>query len=179
MGNVIGALTLESDSANVSGDAVTGSKRHIPYRDSKLTRLLQESLAGNSKTVLILAISCLKSSCVESMATLRFGERARRLRTKPNNVHLIGESSSSSRQQTSSAAEVASLQRALSEARSEIYRLSEVIADLSRPSQAAICCSCNQEFGDENAVAVGMSPVALFFMLFICVNIPSTHRLQD
>ena len=56
---------------------------HIPFRDSKLTRLLQDSLGGNAKTVLILAIASSKLHQQESINTLKFGERARQLTTKP------------------------------------------------------------------------------------------------
>jgi len=50
LGNVIKALTDKKS-------------RHVPYRDSKLTRVLQESLGGNAKTALI--INCSPSRCVE------------------------------------------------------------------------------------------------------------------
>jgi kinesin family protein 5 len=48
-------------------------KGHIPYRDSKLTRLLQESLGGNSQTSLILACSMCTYNDKETVDTLRFG----------------------------------------------------------------------------------------------------------
>lgn len=75
LGNVINALTLGS------GPGATAA--HIPYRDSKLTRLLQDSLSGNAKTLLILTLSLSSCHLQESIATLRFGERARKLKTAP------------------------------------------------------------------------------------------------
>lgn len=59
-----------------------GSKAHIPYRDSKLTRLLSDSLGGNSKTALILACSPAYDSVRETYSTLQFGQRAKRLKNE-------------------------------------------------------------------------------------------------
>jgi regulator of replication initiation timing len=53
------------------------------YRDSKLTRVLQDSLRGNSRIVLIVTISSSVEHTSETLATLRFGERAKRLTTRP------------------------------------------------------------------------------------------------
>jgi kinesin family protein 5 len=61
--------------------ALTDDKStHIPYRDSKLTRILQDSLGGNSKTVLIVAVSPNSYNVTESVSTLRFGMRAKNIR---------------------------------------------------------------------------------------------------
>ncbi|PKY56924.1 kinesin-domain-containing protein [Rhizophagus irregularis] len=61
---------------------VDGKSTHIPYRDSKLTRILQESLGGNSRTTLI--INCSPSSFdeAETLRTLRFGMRAKNIKNK-------------------------------------------------------------------------------------------------
>lgn len=53
-----------------------------PYRDSKLTRILQESLGGNSKTSLIITCSPAKYNLEETLGTLRFGARAKRVKNK-------------------------------------------------------------------------------------------------
>lgn len=58
---------------------------HIPYRDSKLTRILQESLGGNSRTTLIINVSPGLDSVSETFSTLRFGSRAKKIQ---NNVHV-------------------------------------------------------------------------------------------
>lgn len=75
LGNVISALSLES-------------RIHIPYRDSKLTRLLQDSLGGNSRTILIACICPTKSNTHESTNTLLFANRAKNVtqRVKANVV---------------------------------------------------------------------------------------------
>ncbi|KAI7289969.1 Kinesin heavy, partial [Hortaea werneckii] len=59
-----------------------GRSSHIPYRDSKLTRILQESLGGNSRTTLIINCSPSSYNDAETMSTLRFGERAKTIKQK-------------------------------------------------------------------------------------------------
>lgn len=61
--------------------SLTTSADHIPYRDSKLTRLLQESLSGNFKTALIVTCSPHVRNLEETISSLRFGERAGALKT--------------------------------------------------------------------------------------------------
>uniref|UniRef100_A0A1A8NYY5 Kinesin motor domain-containing protein n=1 Tax=Nothobranchius rachovii TaxID=451742 RepID=A0A1A8NYY5_9TELE len=71
LGNVISAL----------GDR---SKRstHVPYRDSKLTRLLQDSLGGNSQTMMIACISPSDRDFMETLNTLKYANRARNIKNK-------------------------------------------------------------------------------------------------
>jgi len=70
LGNVISAL-------------VAGKGRHIPYRDSKLTRLLQDSLGGNVKCVMIAALSPASDNYEETLSTLRYANRAKNIKNKP------------------------------------------------------------------------------------------------
>ena len=70
LGNVITALC-------------DGKSQHIPYRDSKLTRLLQDSLGGNTKTVMIAALSPANYNYDETMSTLRYADRAKKIKNKP------------------------------------------------------------------------------------------------
>jgi hypothetical protein len=56
-----------------------GKEAHVPYRDSKLTRLLQDSLGGNAKTVLIATISPSRANADESISTLKFADRAKQV----------------------------------------------------------------------------------------------------
>ena len=69
LGQVINALT-------------DGKSTHIPYRDSKLTRILQESLGGNSRTSLIVTCSPSAFNENETVSTLRFGQRAKQIKNK-------------------------------------------------------------------------------------------------
>ena len=70
LGMVINALT-------------DGKSMHIPYRESKLTRVLTESLGGNAKTCLIITCSPSSYNESETLSTLRFGTRAKKIRNKP------------------------------------------------------------------------------------------------
>uniref|UniRef100_A0A1Q3G2W0 Kinesin-like protein n=1 Tax=Culex tarsalis TaxID=7177 RepID=A0A1Q3G2W0_CULTA len=75
LGNVISAL-------------VDGKSTHIPYRNSKLTRLLQDSLGGNSKTVMCASVSPADSNYVETISTLRYACRAKSIQ---NLAHINDE----------------------------------------------------------------------------------------
>jgi len=63
--------------------ALTEKKAHVPYRDSKLTRLLSDSLGGNSKTHLIVTCSPALFNIEETISTLRFGSIAQQIKNKP------------------------------------------------------------------------------------------------
>ena len=60
-----------------------GKSTHIPYRDSKLTRLLQESLGGNCLTNLIINISPSSHNESETFSSIRFGTRAKTIKNEP------------------------------------------------------------------------------------------------
>uniref|UniRef100_A0A6Q2ZHV3 Kinesin motor domain-containing protein n=1 Tax=Esox lucius TaxID=8010 RepID=A0A6Q2ZHV3_ESOLU len=72
LGNVISALGDESKKGSF-----------VPYRDSKLTRLLQDSLGGNSHTLMIACVSPADSNIEETLNTLRYADRARKIKNKP------------------------------------------------------------------------------------------------
>uniref|UniRef100_A0A0K6SAM5 Kinesin motor domain-containing protein n=1 Tax=Chromera velia CCMP2878 TaxID=1169474 RepID=A0A0K6SAM5_9ALVE len=80
LGNVICALTAES-AGNMGGR--DGRDSHVPYRDSKLTRILQDSLGGNSKTVMIACVSGAVADLTESVNTIRYASRARNIKNSP------------------------------------------------------------------------------------------------
>jgi hypothetical protein len=64
-------------------NALTSNGKVIPYRDSKLTRLLKHSLGGNSKTLFIACVNPSDDNCKESLATLRYATRAKQIKNKP------------------------------------------------------------------------------------------------
>jgi len=70
LGNVIAALTDQRPRA------------HIPYRDSKLTRLLEDSLGGNCKTTMMAMISPASEGFGESISTLKFATRAKKIKNE-------------------------------------------------------------------------------------------------
>lgn len=63
--------------------ALVDGRSHVPYRDSKLTRILQDSLGGTTKTLMIAAISPADYNYAESMQTLRYANRAKTIKNKP------------------------------------------------------------------------------------------------
>ncbi|MCL4117961.1 UNVERIFIED_CONTAM: hypothetical protein GTU68_051955 [Idotea baltica] len=62
---------------------VQGKGTFIPYRDSKLTRLLQDSLGGNAKTIMVATISGNSSNIDESISTLKYASRAKYITNAP------------------------------------------------------------------------------------------------
>lgn len=72
LGNVISALGSEKQ-----------NNGHVSYRDSKLTRLLQDSLGGNSMTLMIACVSPADYNCDETIGTLQYADRAKKIKNKP------------------------------------------------------------------------------------------------
>ncbi|GMT19443.1 hypothetical protein PFISCL1PPCAC_10740, partial [Pristionchus fissidentatus] len=63
--------------------ALSSEEKHIPYRDSKITRLLQDSLGGSSYTVMIACVSPADSNGEETLSTLRYADRVKSIKNKP------------------------------------------------------------------------------------------------
>jgi len=97
LGNVISALSDEarrraraasaggasSGATPNSGDRPPGAMPHIPYRQAKLTRLLQEALGGNSRTVMVACVSSSSQDMDETLNTLKYAQRAMSIRNRP------------------------------------------------------------------------------------------------
>jgi len=64
-------------------DKATANGQRIPYRDSKLTRLLQESLGGHCKTCVIATLSPSVLAAEESLSTLNYAQNAQGIQNKP------------------------------------------------------------------------------------------------
>ena len=122
LGNVISALSAEAEdqqqqpATHPCADgpppaAKPPAPRHIPYRDSKLTRLLQDSLGGNSRTVMVACVSPADSNLEETLNTLKYAGRARNIKNTPT-VNS-----------DSSAEEVVRLRQQLSQAQATIRSL--------------------------------------------------------
>uniref|UniRef100_A0A3B5KAF0 Kinesin family member 21B n=1 Tax=Takifugu rubripes TaxID=31033 RepID=A0A3B5KAF0_TAKRU len=99
LGNVISAL----------GDQ-TKKGGHVPYRDSKLTRLLQDSLGGNSRTLMIACVSPSDRDFMETLNTLKYANRARNIKNK-----VVVNQDKTSQQISALRAEIARLQMELTE----------------------------------------------------------------
>jgi len=76
LGNVINALADEKR-------ALKEKKIHVPYRQSKLTRLLQDALGGNSQTLFLACVSPSDTNASETLSTLNYANRARNIRNAP------------------------------------------------------------------------------------------------
>jgi len=74
-------LTLGTVIAKLT-ETQTGADAHIPYRDSKLTRLLQTSLSGDARVAVICTITLSRSHAAETLSTLKFGRRCKMVVTK-------------------------------------------------------------------------------------------------
>lgn len=82
--NINKSLLALGNILNVLSDENSKNKPlHVPYRDSKLTRLLKDSLGGNSHTLMVACVSTSDSHTVETLNTLRYAERARKIKNKP------------------------------------------------------------------------------------------------
>lgn len=96
-------------------------RHHVPYRDSKLTRILKDSFGGNSKTVMITNVSPSSAQYEETLNTLKYANRAKNIRTKvTKNVKSVDE-------------HVAEYQRIIHELRSEVSRLQEQLQEKESP----------------------------------------------
>ena len=103
LGNVVAALTAAQadDDLPASVEVVKAKKKvagsHVPYRDSKLTFLLSEALGGNARAVLVTCVSPSAADAAETLSTLRFGVRARRIVARPKrNVNASPEKKAAS-----------------------------------------------------------------------------------
>lgn len=108
LGNVIAALA-------------EGTKSHVPYRDSKLTRILQESLGGNSRTTIVICCSPASTNEAETKSTLTFGQRAKTIK----NVVVVNEELTAEewkRRYEREKEKVARLKAQLAEAENELNR---------------------------------------------------------
>jgi kinesin family protein 18/19 len=81
LGNCINAL---------SGNQNTKKTNYVPYRDSKLTRLLKESLSGNCRTVMLTNISPAITAYEDSLNSLKYANRAKEIKTyQKKNIKLL------------------------------------------------------------------------------------------
>ncbi|PVU93670.1 hypothetical protein BB561_003124 [Smittium simulii] len=99
-------------------------KRHIPYRDSKLTRLLKFSLGGNCRTVMITCISPASTYYEETLNTLKYASRAKNIKTTLN------------KNSSSSQVHIAQYTKKIQEQSTEIIRLQKEIFELKKKNSS-------------------------------------------
>ena len=90
MSGVTGAALRETSCINKSLSAladvlgaIAEQRAHVPYRNSKLTHLLQDALGGDAKLLLLLCVSPTKQFLAETLQSLGFGQRARQVTKGP------------------------------------------------------------------------------------------------
>ena len=76
LGNVIAALS-------------STTRSHVPYRDSKLTRLLQDSLGGNTRTIVVACVAPTALHAAETVSTLQFADRAKSVMLRVNTSNQV------------------------------------------------------------------------------------------
>ena len=154
LGDVVAALTAAKaeDDLSASADASPakekekkkGSVQHVPYRDSKLTFLLSEALGGNARAVLVTCLSPSVADAAESLSTLRFGVRARRIVARPKrNVNASPEKKAAapgaSADADADAAELAELRSAVATLRGRLEAARNDRADTRTLSEKITC----------------------------------------
>ena len=76
------ALATDGDDALAAAAARGGGVQHVPYRNSVLTHLLKDSLGGNARSMMLAALSPADYNFDESLSTLRYADRAKRIRNR-------------------------------------------------------------------------------------------------
>ena len=77
------SLTCLGQVISVLAENAEGANKFVPYRNSSLTRILQNALGGNSQTIMICAISPATDNYEETLSTLRYADRAKKIKNKP------------------------------------------------------------------------------------------------
>lgn len=77
------SLTTLGQVISILAENADGAHKFVPYRNSSLTRILQNALGGNSQTVMICAISPANDNYEETLSTLRYADQAKKIKNKP------------------------------------------------------------------------------------------------
>lgn len=77
------SLTTLGQVISILAENADGANKFVPYRNSSLTRILQNALGGNSQTVMICAISPANDNYEETLSTLRYADQAKKIKNKP------------------------------------------------------------------------------------------------
>jgi hypothetical protein len=134
LGKIIGILSQKNMNEQAAkgsdtpkkGRGKSSAKLHIPYRDSKLTRILQNSLGGDAKTALLVALSPHDDNYEETISTLKFAQRARSIQ---NMTRVQGRKGSSFKMTSTSKVALVQEIEELNKAEVELKRLSIISND--------------------------------------------------
>lgn len=90
------AIEINKSLSALSGviEAVAGRRRHVPYRDHKLTRLLQDAVGGSAKVLMYVCCSPARSNIDETAAALKLASRAAKVVNQPKHAEIAEASSS-------------------------------------------------------------------------------------
>ncbi|EQC42532.1 hypothetical protein, variant [Saprolegnia diclina VS20] len=130
-----------------------GRSKHIPYRDSKLTRLLQNSLGGNAKTHLILTCSSSATNLEETLSTIRFGARAQHVTNSP---------------QVNTERTISEYKQLLQTLELKVAALSVYVASLESKTTVCPRCSCSNSATNPPPMARATSDTNLRSTCHVC-----------
>ncbi|EAR95984.2 kinesin motor catalytic domain protein (macronuclear) [Tetrahymena thermophila SB210] len=124
--NINKSLTVLGLVINALVESANGKSRHIPYRDSKLTFILKDSLGGNSRTFMIAACSEANTQFQETLSTLKFAQRAKMIKNKAS----VNEESQGNVQQLKK--EIQKLKEELQDAKKALQEMEENQKNMTR-----------------------------------------------
>ncbi|KAJ0401980.1 hypothetical protein ATCC90586_008917 [Pythium insidiosum] len=161
LGNVISALSEErkkpaGGAATMTANGSTAGAVHVPYRDSKLTRLLQDSLGGNAKTLMIACVSPAAINFEETLNTLKYANRAKNIKNRP----IVNQQTQEEKQRAEN--EIARMKEeiALLQSQLQVNQLQQQAASLpssaagSRPDTAASMTETVEDMRAHNLEAI-------------------------
>ena len=114
--------------ANVINKLAEGRNQHIPYRDSKLTRVLSQALGGNSLTAIVCTVSPAAMNFYQTLSTLRFATRAKTVRNAPQINEILDDATAAAEYR----AEVLHLRSELKSSTTDLLSLEKSNSDLQR-----------------------------------------------
>ena len=172
------AATTTTNNNNNNTQRPTSSLRpkHIPYRDSKLTRLLQPSLSGNAQVVLVCCVSPLVSHLEESHNTFKFAIRAKKIPQKAT----IQETSDDKTLLQSYREEIEELKRQLKDARQQQERLLQQTSAGTDSATASLSLATSMSEVDEDEISELVKSIQTMEKLILKSKpMPSTPRPED
>ena len=155
LGTVINRLTercSENSSANHSHQ-----QQHVPYRDSKLTRILQPSLGGNARCAMICTITPSRSHADETHNTLRFATRAKAVRNNARVNEIVSDAAMLQRQKR----EIEELREEKAEAERKVERLTSVVLNVGETNDFRKGLQRNGQRSHRRRASIGATELSM------------------